>query len=109
MLHIVDSLGRLRFSSTQLKLILWLLKKLGVPNVPSYDKFRKLQIQVRDTIGRREPLDYTSQMGNRFSILDPRETVAMVSACSYAHLTLLMLENQGTRTSRHRFHHGVVS
>jgi hypothetical protein len=47
-----------------------------------YSKLRKLQGQVNNSLGRSEPLAFVSQLDNAFSVLDPRETIAMVSGCA---------------------------
>jgi hypothetical protein len=70
-----------------MKVILWLLKQLGVPNVPSYNKLRKTEKEVSKVVGGLEPLLRVSQLGNNFSILDPRQTIALVcllQSCSYS-------------------------
>jgi hypothetical protein len=67
-----------------MKLILWLLKKLDVPQVPSYDTFRKMETRIRNLVGQLEPLAFVSQFGNNFSVLDPRQTLAMVR--QYVHV-----------------------
>ncbi|KAJ7302618.1 hypothetical protein DFH08DRAFT_641770, partial [Mycena albidolilacea] len=75
LLDILDNLPRLRMSSNQLKMILWLLKQCKVADVPSYSGFRKLQDHLRGLCGS-EPQDYTSGMGNRFFVNDVRESIA---------------------------------
>jgi hypothetical protein len=46
LLDILDNLPHIWLSSSQLKLILWLLKELGVQDVPSYDRFQTMQTEV---------------------------------------------------------------
>jgi hypothetical protein len=75
----MDNLPRLRLSSAQLKLILWLLKSLNVSEVPSYHTFRKMQARIRQ-ICTSEPVSCKSSLGNAFSVNDPRDSVAMVSS-----------------------------
>ncbi|KAJ7213920.1 hypothetical protein GGX14DRAFT_534135 [Mycena pura] len=75
LLDIIDNLPRLRLSSSQLKIILWLLKECKVKGVPSYNSFRKLQEQLRQVCGS-EPRPYVSSAGNRFFVNDVRESVA---------------------------------
>jgi hypothetical protein len=82
LLDIMDNLPRLRMSSNQLKLILWLLKCLGIAEVPSYDAFRKIQTHIRH-LCTTEPISFKSQFGNAFSVNDPRESVALVRKCNY--------------------------
>jgi hypothetical protein len=77
LLDILDNLPRIRLSSSQLKLILWPLKELGVQDVPSYDRFRTMQTEVR-RLCTSEPISLKSHLGNSFSVNDPRESVALV-------------------------------
>lgn len=74
----MDSLGRMRFSTRQIRLILWLLRKLNVPNVPSYYSFRRVQGMIRDKVNHFRPQSLISQLGNHFTITDPRNAIALV-------------------------------
>ncbi|KAJ7096589.1 hypothetical protein B0H15DRAFT_774168 [Mycena belliarum] len=75
LLDILDNLPRLRMSSNQFKMILWILKQCNVANVPSYSTFRKMQTHMRALCGS-EPKSYTSSVGNQFFVNDIRETIA---------------------------------
>ncbi|KAJ7606159.1 hypothetical protein DFH06DRAFT_1107659 [Mycena polygramma] len=75
LLDILENLPRLRMSSNQFKMILWILKQCNVANVPSYNSFRKTQTRLRKLCGS-EPKLYTSSVGNRFFVNDIRETIA---------------------------------
>ncbi|KAJ7193158.1 hypothetical protein GGX14DRAFT_537656 [Mycena pura] len=75
LLDIIDNLPRLRLSSSQFKIILWLLKECKVKGVPSYNSFRKMQEELRKICGS-EPRPYVSSAGNRFFVNDVRESVA---------------------------------
>src|SRR5882757_5343238 len=79
LLDIIDNLPRLRLSSSQFKIILWLLKQCRVLEVPSYDSFRKLQSSLRTACGS-EPTPQTSSLGNKFSVNDVRKSIAKVFA-----------------------------
>ncbi|KAJ6629389.1 hypothetical protein B0H10DRAFT_2160501 [Mycena sp. CBHHK59/15] len=59
LLDIIDNLPRLRMSSNQFKMILWILKKCNVSNLCG-----------------SAPKSYTSTVGNRFFVNDIRETIA---------------------------------
>ncbi|KAJ6611032.1 hypothetical protein B0H10DRAFT_1810513 [Mycena sp. CBHHK59/15] len=78
LLDILDNLPRLRMSSNQFKMILWILKECNVSNVPSYDAFRKMQEHLRKLCGS-EPKLYTPSVGNRFYVNDIRDTIARAS------------------------------
>ncbi|KAJ6608328.1 hypothetical protein B0H10DRAFT_2303295 [Mycena sp. CBHHK59/15] len=75
LLDILDNLPRLRMSSNQLKMILWILNECKVTNVPSYSGFRRMQDHLRRLCGS-EPKAYTSSIGNRFFVNDVRESIA---------------------------------
>ncbi|KAJ7025042.1 hypothetical protein C8F04DRAFT_1046840 [Mycena alexandri] len=75
LLDVLDNLPRLRMSSNQFKMILWILKECKVSAVPSYNSFRKTQDRLRKACGS-EPKAYTSSVGNRFFVNDIRETIA---------------------------------
>ncbi|KAJ6623011.1 hypothetical protein B0H10DRAFT_1637815, partial [Mycena sp. CBHHK59/15] len=75
LLDIIDNLPRLRMSSNQFKMILWILKECNVSNVPSYNGFRKMQNRLRELCGSA-PKSYMSTVGNRFFVNDIRETIA---------------------------------
>lgn len=77
LLDILDNLPRLRMSSSQFKVILWLLRELHVKNVPSFNAFRKMQKGLRKTCGS-EPEMHTSSLGNIFYVNDVRRSVAKV-------------------------------
>ncbi|TRM61676.1 hypothetical protein BD626DRAFT_375148, partial [Schizophyllum amplum] len=66
LLDIIDNLPRLRMSSNQFQIILWLLKECGVKRVPSYDKFRKTQQSVSRMCGTSNTEEHKSTLGNRF-------------------------------------------
>jgi hypothetical protein len=50
-LDLLDSLPRLRLSSDQLKFVLWMLKELDVPGVPSLQTLRDQQEALRARVG----------------------------------------------------------
>ncbi|KAJ3924218.1 MAG: hypothetical protein NXY57DRAFT_970430 [Lentinula lateritia] len=77
LLDLISNLPRLRLSSAHFKLILWLLRNSGVPNVPSYYAFRKMQAELQKTCGH-EPQPFKSVMGNYFYVNDPRDAVKRV-------------------------------
>lgn len=66
-----------------LQMILWLLKKCNIPNVPSLWQFRSMQDKLR-TAQHVKPEKIKSAQGNHFSVNDPRKSVAQV--CSYTSL-----------------------
>jgi hypothetical protein len=77
LLDILDNLPRLRMSSSQFKMILWLLKECNVQNVPSFDAFRAMQSNLRKLCGS-QPTLHTSTPGNIFYVNDVRDSVARV-------------------------------
>jgi hypothetical protein len=83
----MDSLPRLRMSSSMFQMILWLLRKCHIPNVPSLWQFRNMQNKLR-TMHNVQPVKVTSALGNIFSVNDPRKSVAQV-----CHITLVYFRN----------------
>ncbi|KAJ7847525.1 hypothetical protein B0H13DRAFT_2255356 [Mycena leptocephala] len=75
LLDILDNLPRLRMSSNQLKMILWLLKECRIVNVLHMRPFEKMQDRLRGLCGS-EPKAYTSGMGNRFFVNDVRDSIS---------------------------------
>ncbi|SJL18296.1 uncharacterized protein ARMOST_21882 [Armillaria ostoyae] len=75
LLDILDNLPRLRLSTSQMQMILWLLKETGATDVPSYKVFRQLQADLRELCGS-SPKAYTSGLGNHFYVNDIRDSVA---------------------------------
>jgi hypothetical protein len=78
LLDIVDNLPCLRISSSLMKVLLWLLREIGVPRVPSFDALRKIQKKIK----KQEIVPTTQWMspkGNAFSFNDPRAIIANVS------------------------------
>ncbi|KAF9526609.1 hypothetical protein CPB83DRAFT_937649 [Crepidotus variabilis] len=75
LLDTIDNLPRLRISSSIMKVVIWLLQEVGVKNVPSFNKLRETQHQIRK--GNGVPtVSWKSPKGNAFSFNDPRAIVA---------------------------------
>ncbi|KAL1699940.1 hypothetical protein EV121DRAFT_283734 [Schizophyllum commune] len=77
LLDIVDNLPRLRMSSAQFHIILWLLNECGVPDIPSYDTFRKRQKDINKTCGTAKTQAHTSTLGNKFFTNNIADSIAM--------------------------------
>ncbi|KAF8874151.1 hypothetical protein CPB84DRAFT_1690343 [Gymnopilus junonius] len=75
LLDIVDNLPRLRMSANLFRMVLWILKEVGVPNVPSYDAFHKLQTDLRKTCGTN-PTKHESMLGNIFYLNSLEDSIA---------------------------------
>ncbi len=78
LLDTIDNLPRLRISGSLMKVLLWLLKQVGVKHVPSFDALRKVQHRVREETGV-PTINWMSSKGNAFSFNDPRMLIANVS------------------------------
>ncbi|KAJ3859601.1 hypothetical protein EV359DRAFT_75548 [Lentinula novae-zelandiae] len=74
LLDLISNLPRLRLSSAHFKLILWLMRDSGVPNVPSYYAFQQMKAKLQKTCGS-EPQPFKSVVGNYFYVNDPRDAV----------------------------------
>ncbi|KDQ20410.1 hypothetical protein BOTBODRAFT_183201 [Botryobasidium botryosum FD-172 SS1] len=71
LLDVLDNLPRLRISGALMRVFLWILRECGVHGVPSLDRLRAAQKEVRKYGGI--PTDkYTSPRGNMFFMNDPR-------------------------------------
>ncbi|KAF7762501.1 hypothetical protein Agabi119p4_9094 [Agaricus bisporus var. burnettii] len=75
LLDVIDTLPRLRISGPIMKTILWLLRECGVENIPSYNKFRAMQENLRKDAGI-PTIQWQSPQGNTFSFNDPVALVA---------------------------------
>ncbi|KAJ7261648.1 hypothetical protein C8J57DRAFT_1450891 [Mycena rebaudengoi] len=74
-LDILDNLSRLRLSSSQLRMILWIMQECGAKDVPSFNAFRSMQAHIRKMTGvRSEP--HKSDLGNLFYVNDVRDLIA---------------------------------
>ncbi|KAJ7939128.1 hypothetical protein B0H13DRAFT_1850862 [Mycena leptocephala] len=74
-LDILDNLPRLRLSSSQLKMILWIMDACGARDVPSFNKFRAMQKHIRKMVGARSEA-HKSSLGNVFYVNDIRDLIA---------------------------------
>jgi hypothetical protein len=80
-LDLLDNLPRLRLSSSQLKMILWIMKECGAKDVPSFNAFRAMQTHIRKTTGVKSEA-HKSDLGNLFYVNDIRDLIAKVSLAS---------------------------
>jgi hypothetical protein len=80
LLDLLDSLPRLRMSTSLFKMVLWLLKRCHVKNVPSLKRFRQTQTSMQ-SLCKVEPETFKSNVGNVFTINDPCRSIALVCAC----------------------------
>jgi hypothetical protein len=85
LLDVLNNLPRLRMSTSHFKMILWLLKKCGLQDVPSYKAFQKMQEGLRKKCGS-EPKLHRSTLGNVFYVNAVRDAVARVR-CRQSSLT----------------------
>ncbi|KAJ3859493.1 hypothetical protein EV359DRAFT_68107 [Lentinula novae-zelandiae] len=74
LLDLINNLPRLHLSAAHFKLILWLLRDSGVPNVPSYYTYQKMKVELQTMCGS-EPQPCKSTVGNYFYVNDPRDAV----------------------------------
>ncbi|KAJ3796555.1 hypothetical protein GGU11DRAFT_746008 [Lentinula aff. detonsa] len=104
LLDILDNLPRLRLSNNSIKLILWMLKVLGVNNVPSFNKFRTVQECLRKECGVT-PDAHVSDFKNHYHSIDPRKIVAQEFAnpCISEHITLYPERTGGRRGETWQF------
>ncbi|KAH9920949.1 uncharacterized protein B0H18DRAFT_956856 [Fomitopsis serialis] len=113
LLDLIDNLPRLRISSSLMRVLLWVLKEMGVRDVPSLDRLRKVQKWLRGSSGVAS-LDCVSVRGNRFTINDPVELVAKdyANPLTVPHLERYIVDPCGKISEVYhaqKWHHDVPS
>ena len=78
LLDILDNLPCLCVSNNLLKMFLWILKECGIPNVPSYEAFQKMQSNLQALCGTKPTLSQ-SALGNIFYVNNVQESIKRVS------------------------------
>ena len=78
-LDLLDSMPQVRLSGEVMKLILWALKELGVPDVPSFHQLRDTQTALVQQI-KVNPCRHESAMGNIFYQNSLEDLLALVSS-----------------------------
>ena len=76
-LDIIDNLPCLRLSSSQMKMILWLLRECGAKDVPSFKALRATQKHIRNLCSATLKTSKSDQ-GNLFHTTDIRDLIAWV-------------------------------
>ncbi|KAJ3738322.1 hypothetical protein DFH05DRAFT_1454991 [Lentinula detonsa] len=104
LLDILDNLPRLRLSSNSVKLILWMLKELGISGVPSFNSFRKMQDSLQKQSGIT-PEAHISEFKNHFHSVNPRDWVAHEFANPHVapHINLYPERTDGPRSETWQF------
>jgi hypothetical protein len=76
-LDILDNLPWLRLSSSQLKMVLWVMRECGASDVPSLKSFHAMQKHICSLCGVKTTAS-TSDLGNLFHATDIRDLIAKV-------------------------------
>ncbi|KAJ7300662.1 hypothetical protein DFH08DRAFT_669901, partial [Mycena albidolilacea] len=69
------NMPRLRVSSSLMCMFLWMLRESGAKDVPSFDRLRQVQKEIRAKYGIPS-IPCKSPLGNVFFINDPRTIIA---------------------------------
>ena len=77
-LDLLNSMLQLRLSGEVMRMILWALRELDVPNIPSFHQFHNTQKALSWQI-QINPLIHESVMGNIFHQNSPKDLLALVS------------------------------
>jgi hypothetical protein len=77
LLDLLDNLPRLRVSSSLMRVVLWMLHEAGARDVPSLDRLRSTQKEIRKDSGIPS-VPCVSPLGNVFFMNDPRAIVKQV-------------------------------
>lgn len=77
-LDFLDSLPRLRLSDDQLKVIMWVMKECGTPNVPSFNALRNVQAKLKKEVGLTSD-HHVSTLGNEFYMNSAANLFRLVS------------------------------
>ncbi|KIJ35216.1 hypothetical protein M422DRAFT_262598 [Sphaerobolus stellatus SS14] len=72
----VHNLPRLRLSKSHLTFLFWVMKQLGVQDVPSVDQLRNMQQKLRDNHGGITTRRFQSDLGNIFYVNELAELVS---------------------------------
>ncbi|KZV95843.1 hypothetical protein EXIGLDRAFT_747918 [Exidia glandulosa HHB12029] len=75
LLDLLDNLPRLRLSSSQMRMVLWVMKETGSKDVPSLYALREVQKQLSDAVGIATR-EFRSSLGNIFSANDIGQLIA---------------------------------
>ncbi|KAJ6631589.1 hypothetical protein B0H10DRAFT_2159828 [Mycena sp. CBHHK59/15] len=75
LLNILDNMPQLRVSSSLMHVFLWMLRESGAKDVPSFDRLRQVQKEIRAEYGIPS-IPCKSPLGNVFFINDPRSIIA---------------------------------
>ncbi|KAF8958957.1 hypothetical protein BDZ97DRAFT_1667763, partial [Flammula alnicola] len=75
LLDVLDNLPRLRLSSSQLKMVMWVMKHCNPTDVPSFSSFRAKQRRLQKACGIKT-VQHTSELGHIFYVNDIRDIIS---------------------------------
>ena len=83
LLDILDDMPHLRLSDDHMKLVLWMLKELDVPNTPSFYGLWETQKKLAREMDI-QPCEHISALGKKFHTVAPEDLLALVNDVPYS-------------------------
>ncbi|KZV61485.1 hypothetical protein PENSPDRAFT_643337 [Peniophora sp. CONT] len=102
LLDMADNLPRLRLSDDLLKVFLGILKRLNVPNVPSFSAFRRKQAQLTAMVSIPSK-HHVSSLGNHFYVNHPAKLLSLDFANPRVRPLMQFLPEIGGQRARSEF------
>lgn len=77
LLDVLDNMPHLRLSDDHMKVVLWMLNELNVPDAPSFYMLQKTQKKLAQDMDI-QPHEHISALGTKFHAVSPEDLLALV-------------------------------